>query len=122
MSVVQDIDPDTLNAQVPSLILQPAIENAIKYAIGVMETGGEIRIVAQRENDTLFLRVCDNGPETPDDPNTILKSVTGVGVINMRDRLVHLYGHNQVFKLTKLKPSGLCVSMTIPFETKEELQ
>jgi len=120
LTVVNDIDSDVLEAQVPSLILQPAIENALKYAIGVMEKEGEIRIVAQREMDRLFLRVCDNGPETPENPMTILESSSGVGVINMRDRLIHLYGNNQEFRLTKLNPRGLCVSLTIPFEKKEQ--
>ncbi len=119
LTVIKDIDSDVLNAKVPSLILQPAIENAIKYAIGVMEVGGEIRIVAQRENEQLFLRVCDNGPNTPENPDMMLTSRTGVGVVNMRDRLIHLYGDNQTFKLTKLVPEGLCVSLTIPFEEKE---
>ena len=84
-----------------------------------METGGEIRIVAQRDADQLFMRVCDNGPNTPENPEILLESATGVGVVNMRDRLVHLYGNNQTFKLTKLVPEGLCVSMTISFEEKE---
>ncbi len=119
LTVVQDIDAEVLNAKVPSLILQPAIENSIKYAIGVMESSGEIRIVAQRENNDLFLRVCDNGPNTPEDPNSMFTSKTGVGVVNMRDRLNHIYGDQHAFKLTKLVPNGLCVSMTIPFETME---
>lgn len=119
LTIVTDVDENVLHAQVPSLILQPAIENAIKYAIGMMESGGEIRIVAQRDADQLFMRVCDNGPNTPENPEILLESATGVGVVNMRDRLVHLYGNNQTFKLTKLVPEGLCVSMTIPFEEKE---
>ncbi|MEL7019838.1 MAG: sensor histidine kinase, partial [Pseudomonadota bacterium] len=69
--------------------------------------------------DDLFMRVCDNGPKTPENPMTMLNSATGVGVINMRDRLNHLYGEHQSFKLSKLTPAGLCVSITIPFEVKE---
>jgi len=121
LSVKLDIESDVKQALVPSLILQPAIENAIKYAIGVMEDGGEIRLVAQREHDQLFLRVCDNGPNTPEDPETILQSPSGVGVVNMRDRLIHLYADNQSFALTRLVPSGLCVSLRIPFEVKEKI-
>ena len=55
---------------VPSLILQPAIENAIKYAIGKMEDGGEIAITAQRDGKMLCLQVCDNGPEAPQNPES----------------------------------------------------
>jgi len=121
LKITFDVDEDVMNSKVPSLILQPAIENAIKYAIGVMEKGGEIRIVAQRENNNLFLRVCDNGPNAPENPDDLFKTKSsgGVGVVNMKERLVHLYGDNQSFQLTKLEPEGLCVSMTFPYEEME---
>jgi len=118
LKITQDIDDEALDAKVPSLILQPAIENAIKYAIGKMENGGEIIIGAHQEGDMLVLKVCDNGPFAPDNPDEILKnSKTGVGLLNMRDRLFHLYGDNQSFCLSKLTPAGLCVTLNLPFET-----
>ena len=120
LKVVKDIDPEALDARVPSLILQPAIENAIKYAIAKMESGGEIRISARREDDMLRLQVCDNGPEAPADPSAALsKAGTGVGLVNMRERLSHLYGPSQAFQLSRLDPDGLCVTLKLPFEKKE---
>ena len=116
-----NIDPDTREAMVPSLILQPAIENAIKYAIAQMESGGRISIEAKKEGEMLRLQVCDNGPSAPENPQEILENAkTGVGLVNMRDRLVHLYGARQSFSLSRLEPDGLCVSMKLPFETRGE--
>lgn len=116
-----DIDDDVRGAYVPSLILQPAIENAIKYAIGQMESGGKIGIAAKKEGDMLRLQVCDNGPNAPENPSLLLQNCgTSVGLVNMRDRLQHLYGTRQAFLLSRLKPSGLCVSLKLPFETRSD--
>jgi signal transduction histidine kinase len=114
---------DVLDAQVPSLILQPAIENAIKYAIARMETGGAIDILARRDGEMLMLQVCDNGPSAPDDLDTLLSGggKAGVGLVNMRDRLAHLYGGRQSFSLTRNAPQGLCVNLRIPYETKRQI-
>jgi signal transduction histidine kinase len=119
LTVTFDIDENTLNAYVPSLILQPAIENAIKYAIAQMESGGEIRITAKREGGSLVMSVCDNGPNAPEDPVALLANVkTGVGLVNMRDRLGYLYQERGEFRLKHVEPHGLCVYLRIPFETR----
>ena len=115
------VEEDALEALVPSLILQPAIENSIKYAIAKMESGGVISIVAKREGEMLCLEVCDNGPDAPEDPETILANPSlGVGLFNMRERLNHLYGGECVFKLCRLQPHGMCVRMKIPLEFRQE--
>ncbi len=122
LRIMIDVDDDALDAQVPSLILQPAIENAIKYAIARMESGGEIGIVAKRDGEMLRLQVCDNGPSAPEDLDTLLADgKTGVGLVNMRDRLAHLYGGRQSFSLSRKDPQGLCVNLRIPFETKRQI-
>lgn len=119
LTVTFDIDEETKSAYVPSLILQPAIENAIKYAIAQMESGGEIRITAKREGGALVLSVCDNGPNAPEDPTELLSNVkTGVGLVNMRDRLNYLYQGRGDFSLSHVEPQGLCVTLRIPFETR----
>ncbi|MEM9706257.1 MAG: histidine kinase [Pseudomonadota bacterium] len=116
-----EIDDDARMAMVPSLILQPAIENAIKYAIARMEAGGRIDIAAKRDGDALCMMVKDNGPEAPQNPDVLLaETSTGVGLVNMRDRLHHLYGDACSFSLERSEPTGLCVSMRLPFETREE--
>lgn len=122
LKIALDIDEDALDASVPSLILQPAIENAIKYAIARMETGGEIAIMAKRDGEMLKLQVCDNGPSAPDDPALLLADAkTGVGLVNMRDRLAHLYGGRQSFGLSRRDPRGLCVCLRIPYETRRQI-
>ena len=122
LKIMIDVDDDALEAQVPSLILQPAIENAIKYAIARMESGGEIGIVAKRDGEILFMQVCDNGPATPEDLDDLLADgKTGVGLVNMRERLVHLYGGRQSFSLSRMNPTGLCVNLRIPYETKRQI-
>lgn len=122
LKITIDVDQDALDAQVPSLILQPAIENAIKYAIARMESGGEIGILAKRDGEMLTLQVCDNGPSAPDDLGTLIADgKTGVGLVNMRDRLAHLYGARQSFNLSRKDPQGLCVGLRIPFETKRQI-
>lgn len=122
LKIAIDVDDEALDAQVPSLILQPAIENAIKYAIARMESGGEIGIAAKRDGEMLRLQVCDNGPSAPDDLDILLADgKTGVGLVNMRDRLSHLYGERQSFSLSKKEPNGLCVNFRIPFETKRQI-
>lgn len=121
LEIVTNVDPEAREALVPSLILQPAIENSIKYAIARMESGGRIAICAKKEGDMLRLAVEDNGPSAPKDPEAVLtNSKFGVGLINMRDRLAHLYGARQAFRLTKLEPDGLSVSLSLPFETRDE--
>lgn len=122
LKVTLDIDPNALEARVPSLILQPAIENAIKYAIARMEAGGEIAIVAKREGELLKLAVCDNGPSPPSDPDALLaRASAGVGLVNMRDRLSHLYRSRQTFAVKRREPTGLSVVMTLPFEARPQL-
>ncbi|WP_425409050.1 sensor histidine kinase [Hyphococcus sp.] len=119
LTVTFDIEEETKDAYVPSLILQPAIENAIKYAIAQMESGGEITIIAKREGGALVLKVCDNGLNAPEDPAALLRNVkTGVGLVNMRDRLNYLYQGRAEFSLCHVDPQGLCVSLRMPFENR----
>lgn len=121
LEVEFDIDEAVRDALAPSLILQPAIENAIKYAIAQMEGTGRISIAAKREGDMLRLQVCDNGPNAPENPAKILENATtGVGLVNMRDRLAHLYGARQAFLLSRIEPAGLCVCLKLPFETRSD--
>ncbi|MEQ8935663.1 MAG: histidine kinase [Amphiplicatus sp.] len=121
LEVHLDIDDAVQDAMVPSLIMQPAIENAIKNAIAQMESDGKICITAKREGDMLRLQVCDNGPNAPADPNKVLENATtGVGLVNMRDRLAHLYGGRQAFLLSRLEPAGLCVCLKLPLETRSD--
>jgi signal transduction histidine kinase len=121
LTVERDVAADALPALVPSLILQPAVENAIKYAISRMESDGKISIVARKDGQMLSLEVCDNGPNAPQDPERLLEGAkSGVGLVNMRERLAHLYGERQSFRLSRMDGGGLCVSMRFPHETRSD--
>ncbi len=107
------------DALVPSLILQPLIENAIKYAVTPSEEGGTLTISAKVHNQMLILQLSDNGPGL----NNGQKSKNGsggVGLKNTRERLQQFYGDRQAFTLAPNDPSGLVVTINIPFETDED--
>ncbi|HBK90965.1 MAG TPA: hypothetical protein DDZ68_04765 [Parvularcula sp.] len=70
----------------------------------------------------LRLEVWDNGPGAPEKPELLLAAgKTGVGLVNMRDRLAHLYGARQTFALSRRTPQGLSITMRIPLETTTQL-
>jgi sensor histidine kinase YesM len=119
LQVRMEIEPDTLDARVPNLILQPLVENAIRHGIAPRSAPGWIEIRAARDGETLQLQVRDNGPGLPPIGQPTLKE--GVGLANTRARLEQLYGAAQNFELSNREEGGLLVSLTLPFraETKE---
>ncbi len=84
LSVRIDPGPGTLEVPVPSLILQPIVENAIRHGVAARETGGAISIEARRAGGRLVITVADDGPGTRD-------AVEGIGLLNTRERLTRLY-------------------------------
>ncbi len=116
LSVEFDIDPNTESIKIPSLLLQPLIENAIKYAIAPSEEGGSIRITAKLTGQQLYLEVSDNGPGITCESDQ-LPPGRGVGLINTRERIKTLYGDDSFFELTNAKPTGLKVIIRIPLES-----
>jgi two-component system, LytTR family, sensor kinase len=106
-----EIDPETLDARVPTLILQPLVENAIRHAVEPRAAGGRVRVTARRENGTLRLAVRDDGPGLRDAP----RSGNGVGLANTRARLAQLYGGAHAFELRNHPEGGLEVSLALPF-------
>ena len=112
--IEKDIDEHATNALVPSLILQPLIENAIKYAITPSEQGGTLRIFARVQHGTLVLQISDTGPGLESADNG--QKSCGVGLRNTRERLQQLYGDAQAFTLGPNEPTGLTVTINIPFE------
>ncbi|MCM2312895.1 MAG: histidine kinase, partial [Steroidobacteraceae bacterium] len=108
-----DIDEAALPGLVPSLILQPLIENSLKYAIAPREEGGRLRIIAQLEGPKLKLVVADDGPGLP--VGVELGAGRGVGFRNTRERLAALYGDHQTLAVRFARP-GLRLEITLPFE------
>lgn len=103
---------ETLEAQVPNLILQPLVENAIRHGIEPHARPGRIRLVARRQQDELTLEVHDNGGGLGSD-----SLVVGVGLSNTRARLRTLYGDAHLFEFCNPPEGGLLVRMTIPFHS-----
>ncbi len=108
-----DIDEAAYPALVPSLILQPLIENALKHAIAPREEGGRLKIEAHTDERTLKLIVQDDGPGLPVGVN--LGEGRGVGFRNTRERLAVLYGEHQTLAVRFARP-GLRLEITLPFE------
>ena len=119
LQVSWDVQAEAQNALVPSLILQPIIENSIKYAISKLQEGGEIQIVAQILGGDLIMEVSDNGPIV-DMSDAELFRANGVGLTNIRERLQSLYANNFSFVIAQNKPSGIKVNIRIPHELAEK--
>jgi two-component system, LytTR family, sensor kinase len=115
--VLKEVEAAARDALVPSLILQPLIENAIKYAITPSEEGGTLKISAKVHNQMLLLQLADNGPGLPE--NGSKPRPNGVGLANTRQRLQQLYGDGQALTLAPNNPSGLVITINLPFETDE---
>jgi signal transduction histidine kinase len=116
LTVRMNIDPDTVRARVPNLILQPIVENAIRHGVSNGEGRGRIEIRARRVNGMLHLRVEDNGPGLNVSRKVVSTDAGGLGLANTRARLHNLYGGAHRFDLTDAPVSGLVVTMEIPFE------
>jgi two-component sensor histidine kinase len=106
-----NVRSELLTAQVPLLILQPMVENAIKHGIAKRDQGGAVRILASRSNGTLTLSVYNDGPGLS---ATAEKTHSGIGISNMRTRLQSLYG--DAFELNMHNQDrGVEVSVSMPF-------
>lgn len=110
------IQPETLDALVPNMILQPLVENSIKHGIDPKEEGGCIEIYSQHINDNLLLEVKDNGLGIG---NKKAVNHKGIGLINSKARLNHLYGEAQKFEVNSPSEGGWRVRMLFPFQEKQ---
>lgn len=116
------VEERALEALVPSLLLQPLIENAVKYAISPAEQGGTVRVEGRARGAMLELVVADDGPglSTPNPAGAAAReNGRGVGLRNTRERLAVLYGDNHRFATFDNKP-GLRVEMGLPLEMASE--
>jgi two-component system LytT family sensor kinase len=112
------IESETIGVRLPSLLLQPLIENAIKYAVTPSETGADIWITASRAGDRVVIEVADNG--TGEGSAIAASPSTGVGLVNIRERLGQAYGEKHSFSTRKNERGGFSVIVEIPFETGEK--
>jgi signal transduction histidine kinase len=119
LTVVFDVEPDTLDALVPNLVLQPLVENAIKHGIGPRPTPGRIDIRSRRAGRMLELEVRDDGVGLSAARLTDFNR--GVGLANTRSRLQHLYGSSHRFEFRQPLGGGLSVLMVFPLVELAEL-
>jgi signal transduction histidine kinase len=112
LQVSVEVPAELLPAQVPSLILQPMVENAVKHGIAKRAQGGAIRISAVRSNGMLTLRVYNDGPSLPADWE---KTHSGIGISNVRTRLQSLYGNAFELSMRNQAPGGVEASVSVPF-------
>ncbi len=112
-----DVPEELRSAQVPSLILQPIVENSIKHGISKEARGGWIRVSAFRSNGRLTLSVYNDGPSLPKDCEI---NPSGIGIANLRNRLRAMFGDAFDFSLRN-HAAGVEVLISIPFrETQIE--
>jgi two-component system LytT family sensor kinase len=115
IALVTDVAPDVMSALVPSLILQPLVENAVRHGISSGSSPGRIEIHAHRDAHTLHVTVTDDGPGLPPDVGF------GVGLSNTQERLQRLYGKqaefaidNRAYGRAGAQGSGVRVTLTLP--------
>ena len=114
LRVRMDIDPAALDAQVPNLLLQPLVENAIRHGIAQRVEAGTVEIRAARRNGAVELCVRDDGAGVRGDE----QCGSGIGLANTRARLAKLYGDAHRFELAPAEGGGLAVTISIPFHTE----
>ena len=108
------IDPAAQYARLPSLLLQPLVENAIKYAVTPQIDGADICVEARLAGDRVQIEVSDTGSGEGYAPTA--SQSTGVGLANIRDRLVQAYGPDQRLVTRTLPDGGFAVTIDIPFQ------
>jgi len=126
LRTVFSIDPAAADALIPSFLLQPLVENAIKYAVSPQEEGARISLSAQLVGHRIRLTVSDTGPGLRARPAratlpAAMKSAgntvsTGVGLANIRDRLAQAYGDDHLFHIRTPAEGGFTVVIEVPYE------
>jgi two-component system, LytTR family, sensor kinase len=114
LQIVFDIDPETLDAEVPNMILQPLLENSIRHGIGKKAAGGTIGITSRKAGSRLMLLVTDDGKGLSPGLSSVVR---GIGLSNTRARLAQLYGQDFHFDLSPAM-EGTKATIEIPFQTK----
>ncbi len=113
LNVVLEVSAETLDAQVPSLLLQPLVENAIRHGISRLTSGGSIWITTSHDESDLYLRVRDNGPGLVISADN--SSGIGLGLRTTRERLQTLYGNDQSLEIRDAPNGGVEICVKIPF-------
>ncbi len=113
LQIRKEIDPETLEVVVPSMILQPLVENAIRHGIGPKIEGGTITLRAWRNNGRLAVEVIDDGVGIPEERRHEVYD-SGIGISNVRERLKVLYGQEFSFEIDSKPGKGTAIRFEIP--------
>ncbi len=119
LTVEMRIDPETLDAQVPNLILQPLVENAVRHGFAASSAASRIEICAARLDGKLRLEVSDDGRGLPVGWDG---ESTGIGIKNTRERLAQLYGAQHEFEVCNNKNGGVTATLWLPYQCESENQ
>jgi LytS/YehU family sensor histidine kinase len=116
-----EVDPRVAKARLPSLLLQPLVENAIKYAVTPKEEGAEIAVVARLNGDRVQIAVSDTGPGL-NEMKARPSLSTGVGLANIKERLAQAYGPDHRFETRSIPGGGFGVEIEFPFQLDEPVR
>lgn len=112
LAIKMNISEQVLSCQVPSMLLQPLVENSIKYAIEPRKAAGSITITAEKQGSRLILQVIDNG----DGQNNAVSNGFGIGMSNTKARLDAMFNGDYQINITDNEEKGTTVYISIPFE------
>lgn len=113
LQIHKEIDPEALDMVVPSMILQPLVENSIRHGIGPKIEGGTITLRARRNNGRLAIEVSDDGVGIPREKRHEVYD-SGIGISNVRERLKVLYGQECSFDIRSKPGQGTSIRVEIP--------
>ena len=117
LGVTIDVPAELLECQVPTFVLQPLVENAVRHGIEPRSVPGRVEVRAIRRGDRLVLEVLDNGPGLIDPPPSGSGNGRGIGLTNTRARLAQLYGEEQAITLANRPEGGVVVRLELPWHT-----
>ena len=115
LTVTCNIEDGARAALVPSLLLQPLVENAIRHGIGPRAGAGHVQVTARRVGDKLTITILDDGVGVTARRSRERSRGTGLGLTNTRTRLTHLYGEFHEFESGPRDEGGYSVRISIPF-------
>lgn len=119
LKIIKEIEPETMEYQIPVLTLQPLVENAVKHGITTKVGPGEVRITVAKEHGELHMTVRDNGVGIPEDKIDLILlpgvgSGNGVGITNVNERLKSLFGEGYGLKVTSKINEGTTIHVRVP--------
>ena len=116
LRVEKEIDPRTLDVLVPSILLQPLIENSIKHGLEPRIHGGTVTLRSRLEGGRILIEVADDGVGMSNGASTLRRTGAGIGMKNVQERLEVLYGNQARFNVASNPGRGTLVSIEIPAE------